>query len=307
MTKIITIGSATLDLFFQSNDLPENKDGLRLSLAYGGKYVVKNFSQSVGGGGCNAAVSLSRQGFQTYYWGKINRSRIGRLIWKTLKKERVKTNLIDLSSDRVTTSAILLGKGGEKTIIMYRSKNDFLQFTAKIQKTIRHCQYIYFADLALCPKKDKISWLKFAKEQGLKTFVALSGKEYKKGIKYLDEYFALSDIFILNAHELADIWGGDAPDLDLKKINYGKKLNLPLLIVTHDIHGSYAYVKDKIFYQPAFKTKVVDATGAGDAYASGFLGKYIKTNNIQEAMKFGSKNAASVISYLTTQKGLLRD
>ena len=307
MTKIIAIGSATLDLFFQSNDLPESKDGLRLSLAYGGKYVVKKFAQSVGGGGCNAAVSLARQGFQVYYWGKINRSRVGRLIWQALKKEGVKTNLIDLSSDRVTTSAILLGKRGEKTIIMYRSKNDFLQFTKKVQKTIRRCQYLYFADLALCPKKDKISWLKFAKEQGLKTFVALSGKEYKKGIRYLDEYFALSDIFILNAHELADIWGGDAPDLDLKKTNYGEKLNLPLLIVTHDIHGSYAYTKDKIFYEPIFKAKVVDATGAGDAYASGFLGKYIKTNNIQQAMKFGTKNAASVISYLTTQKGLLRD
>ena len=60
--KIISIGSATLDLFFQSTELPETKDGLRLSLAYGGKYVASYFTEAVGGGGCNGAVSLSRQG-----------------------------------------------------------------------------------------------------------------------------------------------------------------------------------------------------------------------------------------------------
>ena len=305
--KILSIGSATLDLFFQSDDLPEAEDGMRLSLAYGGKYIAKNFAESIGGGGCNAAVSLARQGYQAYYWGKIDKSWVGKKILETLKKEGVKTELVDQSSERVTTSAILLGKSREKTIVMYRAKNDLLNFTKKVKNVIKECQWLYFADLALCPKKEKLTWLKFAKDCGVKTFVALSGREYKKGMNYLDEYFALSDIFILNAHELADIWGGDAPDLDLKNINYAKKLNLPLLVVTYDIYGSYAYTQDKSFYQPIFKVKIVDGTGAGDAYGSGFLGKYIKTGDIQKAMEFGARNASSVISYLTTQKGLLYD
>lgn len=305
--KILSIGSATLDLFFQSDDLPETKDGMRLSLAYGGKYVAEDFAESVGGGGCNTAVSLARQGFEVYYWGKIDQSWAGKKILATLKKEGVKTELVDTTSERVTTSAILLGKRREKTIVMYRAENDLLNFTKKVEKIMKKCQWLYFADLALCPKKEKLFWLQFAKNSGVKNFVALSGREYKKGIDYLDEYFALSDIFILNAHELADIWGGDAPDLDLKKTNYAKKLNLPLLVVTYDIHGSYTYTQDKIFYQPIFKVKVVDKTGAGDAYGSGFLGKYIKTGDIQKAMEFGAKNASSVISYLATQKGLLFD
>lgn len=305
--KILSIGSATIDLFFQSDDLPETKDGMRLSLAYGGKYIAENFAESVGGGGGNAAVSLRRQGFEVYYWGKIDQGWAGKKILATLKGEGVNTELVDTTSERVTTSAILLGKRREKTIVMYRAKNDLLNFNKKVKSIIKKCQWLYFADLALCPKKEKLSWLRFAKDQGVKTFVALSGKEYKKGIDYLDDYFSLADIFILNAHELADIWGGDAPDLDLKNINYAKKLNLPLLVVTYDVHGSYAYTSKEIFYQPIFKVKVVDGTGAGDAYGSGFLGKYLKTGDIQKAMEFGAKNASSVISYLTTQKGLLFD
>ncbi len=305
--KILSIGSATLDLFFQSDDLPETKDGMRLSLAYGGKYIAENFAESVGGGGCNAAVSLARQGFQVYYWGKIDQSWAGKKILATLKKEGVNTELVNQSSERVTTSAILLGQRREKTIVMYRAENDLLQMTKRVRDTIKKCQWIYFADLALCPKKEKLKWLEFAQKLGVKTFVALSGREYKKGTAYLNEYFALADIFILNAHELADIWGGDAPDLDLKNTNYAQELNLPLLVVTYDIHGSYAYTQDKTYYQPIFKVKAVDGTGAGDAYASGFLGKYIKTDNIQKAMEFGARNASAVISYLTTQKGLLYD
>ena len=307
MKKIITVGSATLDLFFKSGDWPETKNRQRLSLAHGGKYVAREFNQSIGGGGCNGAVGLARQGFPVYCWAKIDRGWAGNLVLKTLKREKVKTDLIDRGSKQITTAAILLDKGGERTIIMHRAENDRLAFTHRVRKTIRRCQWFYFADLALCPKKEKLSWLKFSRQRGVKNFVALSGNEYKKGLDYLDEYFALSDIFILNAHELADIWGGDAPDLDLKQTNYGQKLKLPLLIVTYDIHGSYAYTPEKIYYQPIFPAKRVDATGAGDAYASGFLGKYIKTNDIQTAMKFATKNAASVISYLTTQKGLLKN
>jgi sugar/nucleoside kinase (ribokinase family) len=305
--KILSVGSATLDLFFQSDNLPETKDGMRLSLAYGGKYVAKKFAESIGGGGCNAAVSLQRQGFDVYYWGKVDKSWVGKKIMATLKEEGVRTDLVDTSSSRVTTSAILLGKNRERTIVMYRAENDLLKLTSKVKETLKRCQWLYFADLALCPKKDKVSWLKFARDHGVKNFVALSGREYKKGLNHLDEYFALSDIFILNAHELADIWGRDAPDLDLKKINYARKLNLPVLVVTYDVYGSYTYTQDKIFYQPIIKTKAVDLTGAGDAYGSGFLGKYIKTGDIQKAMEFGTRNASSVIAYLTTQRGLLQD
>lgn len=305
MTKIITIGSATLDLFFQSEELPETKDGLRLSLAYGGKYVARNFAQSIGGGGCNAAVSLARQGYQVAYWGKVANDWAGRRIRQDLSKEKVNTDLIQ-KGEQTTISAILLGQRGERTIITYRAQNDNLDFTETVQKVFQKADWIYQGNLNLCPPQKRLNWLKFGRRQGVKIFSTLSGSEYKKGEDYIKQFIELSDVFILNAHELADIWGGNAPDLDLKNTNYGQKLGAQLLVVTYDIHGSYAYYQDKIYYQPIVKVKVVDATGAGDAYGSGFLGRFIKTNDIQQAMVFAAKNAASVISYLTCQRGLLK-
>ncbi len=304
--KIVCIGSATLDLFFQSNDLPETKDGMRLSLAYGGKYIAKKFAESVGGGGCNTAVSLARQGFEVFYWGRVGRDWPGNRVIKKLKKEGVKTSLIQ-KGEQTTISTILLGKRGERTIVTFRAKNDYLDFNSQVKNAFKGIEFLYFANLPLCPQEERLKWLKFAKKHQIKTCVTLSGGEFKKGKKYVQDFIKLSDIFILNAHELADIWGGDAPDFDLKKINFAEKLKASILIVTHDVHGSFVYTQKRIYYQPIFKTKIVDTTGAGDAYASGFLGEYIKTNDIQQAMKFGAKNASSVISYLTTQKGLLSE
>ncbi len=306
--NILTIGSATLDLFFQSNDFPEIEKGMRLSLAYGGKYVADEFAICLGGGATNTAVSLSRQGFKVSCWSKVADDCVGKQITDNLKKEKVSTALLEDHSEQTTTSIILLGKGRERTIVTYRGTNDKLNLNSRVKRCFKKSSWAFFSGLARTTKELKLSLIKYAKQTNTKVVLALSGDEYKKGFDYLDEYFQLADIFMVNAHELADIWKGNAPDLDLKKINYAKKLKVPLLIVTYDIHGSWAYTQDKIYHQPIVKPKrIADTTGAGDAFGAGFLGKYIKTNDIQESLKFAAKNSASVISYISTQKGLLYD
>jgi len=302
--KIVSVGSATIDLYFKSKALPETKNDKRLSLAYGGKYLADEFAQSIGGGGCNAAVSLARQGYEVFFWGKVSHDWWGKLILKKLKSEKVKTNLVQ-KAEQTTVSTILLGKEGERTIITFRAQNDNLNFTSSVKKTLNSAQWFYLANLPLCPKKERIKWLRFAKNNGVKTFVNLSGGEFKKGEKYLQDFIQLSDIFALNAYELADIWGQEPSELNLFKTNFAQKLRASVLIVTYDIHGSFLYTQKRIYYQPIFKVKVVDTTGAGDAYASGFLGKFIETHDFQKSMAFAAKNAASVIAHLTTQKGLL--
>jgi len=49
-TKILTIGSAVIDLIFQGKIFSQRVKDNRLSLAYGGKYVADNYYQFFGGG-----------------------------------------------------------------------------------------------------------------------------------------------------------------------------------------------------------------------------------------------------------------
>jgi len=51
--------------------------------------------------------------------------------------------------------------------------------------------------------------------------------------------------------------------------------------------------------------KTVDCTGAGDAFASGFLGVYLKNSDITTSLRTGIINSANVVQYIGTTKGLL--
>jgi len=53
--------------------------------------------------------------------------------------------------------------------------------------------------------------------------------------------------------------------------------------------------------------KLIDRTGAGDAFASAFVSGFIKTGNIQEAIKWGSANGTSVVERVGAKEGILKE
>lgn len=307
--KIIILGSATIDLIFKSKLLDKRKKKGRLSLALGGKYIADEFYQVFGGGGANAAVSLANQGFKPILLFQVGREDVfADLVLANLEKAGVETQFTNRTASKTQISSILLTETGERTIVNFRSDADLIKLSPKIKGQVQKGDWFVIFSMARMPKKDKLEFLKTAKNAALKTLLSLHGEEYLRGLDYLKDYFRLADIVQMNAHECADIFGGNAPDFNFHKINFARKLKVPLLIITYDIHGSFAYTPDKIYYQDIIKErKRVDTTGAGDAFVSGFLGKYIKIGKIPEALHFGTRNAASIIEHFGAQNFYLKD
>jgi sugar/nucleoside kinase (ribokinase family) len=87
-----------------------------------------------------------------------------------------------------------------------------------------------------------------------------------------------------------------------------------IIVVTNGKEGAKAYDGHNFYHIDAFNSiRKVDATGAGDSFATGFSGKLISEgwrgeNNselIVEALKWGVVNSSSVLGYVGAQKGLL--
>jgi len=307
LNKILVSGSCVVDLIFKSKVFKTRMKKGRLSLASGGKYVSEDFFQVYGGGGANVSVSLAAQGFNVMLWTYVGNDVFGRQAVRNLTKRKVKTKLIRFKAEHTPISSILLSPSGERTIVTYRSNADLLEMNNAVRKEIKKRDWFFLSSLAKCTKKNKINFLRQVKKDGLKIFLSLHGTEYLKGYDYLKEYLSYADILHINAHEIADIFGGNAPDFNFHKTNFGHKLKVPLLVVTYDVHGSFSYTKEKIYYQPIIKEKgKVDTTGAGDAFAAGFLGEYIKTDSIEKSLLFGARNATGVIEHLGAQNGLLK-
>jgi fructokinase len=81
----------------------------------------------------------------------------------------------------------------------------------------------------------------------------------------------------------------------IDSINALKKVN-KLIVITRSENGSVAVLNNEITNCESIKVeKVLDLTGAGDLFASGFLKEYLDKSNIKKCLQTGSELAAKVI------------
>jgi fructokinase len=81
----------------------------------------------------------------------------------------------------------------------------------------------------------------------------------------------------------------------LDSINELKNIN-KLILITRSKNGSVAILDNTIINCESVKVeKVLDLTGAGDLFASGFLKEYLDKSNIKKCLEIGSEVAAKII------------
>lgn len=90
MKKIITVGSALIDVFVKSDEfqLGKSKEGLMLCSQYGDKIEVDEFALLGGGGAGNTAVGFARQGFEVSLISETGKDVLADLIFAEQKKRR---------------------------------------------------------------------------------------------------------------------------------------------------------------------------------------------------------------------------
>jgi len=307
MTDIICVGSLTLDLFFQDESLTVERN--RFFLAIGGKYVVNYFSQAIGGGGGNVAVGLARARIKSALFTEIGTGGVSQLILAKLHDEGVNTQFLEKRPELTNVSAILLSVSGERTIINHRSHQSKLDLMEHGEKLFTGVKALYLGNMPEVALEDRQKLLKLAKSKGLHTYLNLGVKDCRRGLTDLKEIFEVVDNLIINRYELADILGVPANELVPGRLNYRERIfpsKHSLLVITDGEFGSYAQGPDGIVHQAALKVnEVVDATGAGDAFTSGFIAARLKGLSLQDSLRSGARNSASVIQKINAQDGLL--
>lgn len=303
----MSVGSLTLDLFFQDKSLTIKKN--RFNLALGGKYVVNDFNQGIGGGGGNVAVGLSRAGLQTALWAQIGSGGVSLLIKSKLIEEKVEIKALEQAANFSNISIILLSEKGERTIINHRSHRLELSFNRTVQTLIKDAQALFLGNLPELSLELRQQILEYAKKHGLTTFLNLGVKDCRLRLKALKNLLTFVDYMIINRYELADILNIPASEVMPNIINYQPQIfknSQTVLIVTDGEFGSYAQTFNQINFQRAYKVpRVVDATGAGDAFTSGFISGIMYKYKLPRCLMSGAKNAASIIQKINAQDGLL--
>ncbi|MEK6983401.1 MAG: carbohydrate kinase family protein [Nanoarchaeota archaeon] len=306
MYDVITVGSATVDVFAKTrySELikiidPKGETDL-LAYPSGTKILIDELEFTTGGGGTNVAVALSRLGHKVGFIGKLGDGTNADFIHRNLKKERIDL-LCSHGKGNSGYSVILDTLEHDRTILTYKGINDDLR-TRDIPYKELKSSWFYFSSMINESFHTLECIAEFADEQDIKVAFNPSAYLAEKGIAYLKRLISKTELLVLNKDEANLLVGKDTIQKVLFKL---KDLGPKIAVVTDGKHELYV-IDDKYIYtaKPPF-VKIVDATGAGDAFAASFLCGIIRKNDIEFAIKLGVANAQSVVSHYGAKNILL--
>jgi ribokinase len=295
---IVSFGSAVMDVFVHT-DIAEKKGFMNYPI--GEKILIKDLKFDVGGAGTNTAVAFSRLGLKTGCICEFGKDENGNRIKELLKKEKVKFLGKTIQGELTGYSVILDSKGGDRTILTYKGANDEVSLS-DIRKF--KTKWLYFSSLlGKSFNTQKELALKFRKKKGTK--LAYNPSSYQiKNINILS-LLKITDILILNKEEA---------EMLLKKYNSKEKdlliglnnITKGIVVITDKNKLISCYDGDKKYsLVPHKNIKVVERTGAGDAFASGFVAGRVVGKPIQECLELGLNESESVIQHFGAKNKLL--
>lgn len=303
---IISIGSATLDVFLKSTDFKLMKTdevftGEALLVPYGSKNEVNQLLVQSGGGGTNTAVGFSRLGLKTAVLARCGHNFAAKIVRGELKKEKVGLSLLcQLKGDETDYSTILVGHDGGRSILVYRGGTRLEEKLIPWKKL--QSKWFYISSLeGNLDLLEKL--LKFADEKGIKTAVNPGRKELEQKEKLL-EVLNRAEVVILNREEAARLTGLTIADEKIYPALAAKVKEMA--VVTNGANGVVLYTReDKKLVSNGFKVKAEDSTGAGDGFGCGLIAGLALGWEIEESLKLGVCNGASVVTLMGAKTGLL--
>lgn len=327
MFDVITIGSATIDAFIETqaanivsvSTVSDKKEFM--SYPYGSKIEIDNFQSATGGGGVNTATNFSNLGYNTSTIIKIGKELEGQTVINTLKAYGVDTsNIIVCENEKTGFSVILTSFQGDRTVLAHRGPNSKISSKDINFEAIKRSKWLYIAPLNGDSTKilDKIAH--FAEENGVKMAINIGTSSIKQGAEYLSKILETAEVVILNKEEASMLTGIQVrPDTKeikfsndlihediLKMLNKLKSTNAKIVIITDGKNGVYAHDGKRYYKCGEFPAKVVSTLGAGDAFSSTFVASLIKTDwDIEKSLKYASVNAAATVEKFGAQEGFL--
>ena len=309
MYDVITLGSATVDVFAKTkfSELIKIKEptGTTSLLAYptGTKILVEELDFTTGGGGTNSAVSFSRLGNKTAFLGILGNDNNADIVKDVLKKEKVKD--LSVSGKGLTGYSIILDSiEHDRTILAYKGVNNSLSFS-QIKLSRLKTRWFYFATMLETSFTTMEKLAKYAEKKKIKTAFNASRYLAEKGQAYLKNILKRLHVLILNKQEamlLLNKKNASTQELLKSLVKLGPKI----AVITDGKNGAYALANNNFHKVASPDVKVVETTGAGDAFASGFVSGLIKKHDIKFGMQLGTANSISVIQHHGAKNKLLK-
>lgn len=305
MFDLISVGDCVIDTFVPLKDAKvEVIDGERmLCMRFGDKIPVEPSVSLVAGNAANNAVGGSRLKMKTAIYTNVGEDEDGDKIKNKFKLEGIDTRYVVKNSGMISNHHVVLDYKGERTILIYHQPWKFHL------PELDRVRWVYFTSLSPSFVDSNLvdQLTRYLEQTGAKLLYNPGTFQIKIGVKKNPRLLSLTELFIVNKEESKLILGYDEVDkVDIKKLLKGiMDLGPRQVVITDGENGSYGSDGEKFFQMGLFPAHLVEMTGSGDAYATGTLAGLFYGESLDQAMRWGAANGASVVEQVGPQAGLL--
>ena len=262
--------------------------------------LVKPIKETAGGSAANTISTLAKLGLKTGYIGKIADDEKGRIFKKDLIHHSIiyKTAFLDKGNSESTGKCIvLITPDKERTMNTYLGATEYLSDIDINEDLIAHSEWLYLEGYRFDGQESKKAFYKaieIAKKNKTKIAITLSDsfcvdRHRSDFINLLNESV---DLVFCNEDELKSLY-------EIEYVEAAQKLitdTISCVACTCAEKGAYLFHKSSMRRISTNKISVIDTTGAGDNFASGFLYGLSKNFSLEQCAALGNEIAGEVLT-----------
>ncbi|MEO6921883.1 MAG: carbohydrate kinase family protein [Collimonas sp.] len=261
------------------------------------KCLGRRLDAFAGGTVANVACAASRLGVAAASYGRIGADTAGEFLRAEFQRAGVTTAYLRSMPGKVSANAlIMLDKSGEKAVVYEPMPGPALD-PETISQALVDSRMVHAMPYDL---EEFVELSKLAHSAGTAVSIDIE-TAMVNGPAGLDALLALSDLVFMNQRSFSDI---------LKKLPTAANVRQLLergpsmVVVTRGAAGAIAVSRKQMVEQSAFRTQVVDTTGAGDCFNGAFIAALLEGRSLMQATRFACAAASISVTAVGARSGL---
>ncbi len=259
----------------------------------------------LGGAPANFAAHVVQAGHKGIVMSRVGKDELGTELLMLLNKMKLSTDTVQQDSEKPTGTVHV--KIDDKGIPQFECTEnvafDYMNYDSSWKKMVNKIDAVLFGTLAQRNATSRKAIQAFLDEAdaAVKMFdINIRGWDdsTKEAVTQSLKY---ASIIKLNKDELEQLKSAlGSQDDNVTFLRFlMRDYNIKLAAITLGDRGCYMVTETEVEKHPGFNVKVVDTTGAGDAFAAGLIIKHLERAFLEEIADFANRLGA----FVTTQKG----
>ncbi len=309
-TDVVTLGGITTDLIMGVTDVmrfetyTQEEVKKYTAIEYSSKVNVNSLQIFPGGSASNIASDLASIGMKTRYLGVVGMDQNGDIALDDMKSRGVDVSYVKRTDqDQTGLSVILMtGYGKDRSILAYKGAADLVDSKYITDDMIKDAKVFAWTSLT---SESGVAAIKkaigIAKKYNVVVCACPSISIIKKRKSDAIELIKQSEMASLNSEEIQEITGESTTIRGIQKL---RSWGVRKFAVSLGSKGSRLIEGEKVVESGIYAVPISDTTGAGDAFASGFIYGSIHGYSLEKIAKYASALSAFEIKGLGVRNGL---